>query len=206
MGWVEAFRRAWGWALRWPEDADHVAEAGRQRRLAELESAVVGPTEEWTVPSTRMRTILAPTDLSELSTPAVAYAAGLAALLQTGLVVLHVADENEAYEALRDHGMYLDQFLKWRKGEVEAALLAAIPHPTLGAVPTDVRIVFGRNAAVEIVRSAREVPADLIVMATHGRTGLSRLMLGSVAEQVVRDAPCPVVLFRPRLVPAAIER
>jgi universal stress protein A len=51
----------------------------------------------------------------------------------------------------------------------------------------------------EIVETARELPADLIVISTHGRTGLAHVVIGSVAEQVVRHAPCPVlVLRRPR--------
>jgi nucleotide-binding universal stress UspA family protein len=49
----------------------------------------------------------------------------------------------------------------------------------------------------EICRAAQEWPADLIVMGTHGRTGLSHLLLGSVAEKVVRKAPCPVLTVRP---------
>jgi nucleotide-binding universal stress UspA family protein len=44
-----------------------------------------------------------------------------------------------------------------------------------------------------ILHFAREVPADLVVMGTHGRTGLGRVLMGSVAEQVVRKAPCPVL-------------
>ena len=51
--------------------------------------------------------------------------------------------------------------------------------------------------ASEIVRRAREKPFDLVVVGTHGRTGLRRLMLGSVAERVVREAPCPVLVVRP---------
>jgi nucleotide-binding universal stress UspA family protein len=48
----------------------------------------------------------------------------------------------------------------------------------------------------EILRAAAEVPCDLIVMGTHGRTGLARLLMGSVAEEVVRKAPCPVVTVK----------
>jgi len=59
--------------------------------------------------------------------------------------------------------------------------------------------VVGGDASVVIARRARELGADLIVMGTHGRTGLPRLLMGSVAEEVVRRASCPVLL-----VPASV--
>jgi hypothetical protein len=52
------------------------------------------------------------------------------------------------------------------------------------------------DAVTEILRVAEEAPADLIVLGTHGRTGLARLLMGSVAEQVVRRAPCPVLTVK----------
>lgn len=64
-----------------------------------------------------------------------------------------------------------------------------------GAVQT--RVLVGADAAEEIVRFARENGFDLLVIGTHGRTGLRRLVLGSVAERVVREAACPVLVVRP---------
>lgn len=61
---------------------------------------------------------------------------------------------------------------------------------------TDQIIVVSGDPASEIIRVADEIKPDLIVMATHGRTGLSHLLLGSVAERVVREAPCPVLTTR----------
>src|SRR5262245_60965743 len=66
----------------------------------------------------------------------------------------------------------------------------------------DVKVEMTRRVVVgppyrEIVEVARAEQADLIVMATHGRTGLSHLFMGSVAERVVRAAPCPVLTIRP---------
>ena len=57
------------------------------------------------------------------------------------------------------------------------------------------RLVMG-DPATEIVRIAEEEQAELIVLGTHGRTGLSRILMGSVAEAVVRHAPCPVLIYR----------
>src|SRR5439155_18076193 len=54
------------------------------------------------------------------------------------------------------------------------------------------------DAAEAIVEYAKDVHADIIVVGTHGRSGVSRLLMGSVAEHVVRTAPCPVLVVRPR--------
>lgn len=54
------------------------------------------------------------------------------------------------------------------------------------------------DPALEICEVARQAGHDLIVMGTHGRTGLTRLFLGSVAERVIREAPCPVLVVRPK--------
>ena len=66
------------------------------------------------------------------------------------------------------------------------------------------RIVIDGDAAEEIVRHAKETMCDLIVMGTHGRTGLGRLLMGSVAEKVMRGAPCPVLTVKDP-VPMAAE-
>ena len=63
--------------------------------------------------------------------------------------------------------------------------------------PVATAVLVG-SAAGEIVRYARRHPIDLLVVATQGRTGLGRLLLGSVAERVVREAPCPVLVVRRR--------
>jgi nucleotide-binding universal stress UspA family protein len=62
-------------------------------------------------------------------------------------------------------------------------------------VPVEHRLEEG-DPATEILRTARDCGCDLIVMGTHGRRGLSRLLTGSVAEQVMRKAPCPVVTVK----------
>jgi nucleotide-binding universal stress UspA family protein len=63
------------------------------------------------------------------------------------------------------------------------------------AVPVEHRLAEG-DSAEEILRLAQESGCDLIVLGTHGRTGLPRLLMGSVAEQVVRKAPCPVLTVK----------
>lgn len=57
-------------------------------------------------------------------------------------------------------------------------------------------VVLGADPGAEIIRAVSDCGAELVVMPTHGRTGLSRLVLGSVAEKVVRECPCPVLTVR----------
>ncbi|MBT8365481.1 MAG: universal stress protein, partial [Deltaproteobacteria bacterium] len=64
-------------------------------------------------------------------------------------------------------------------------------------VETQILVEFGL-AAEKIIEAAKEKDADMIIMATHGRTGLSHALIGSVAEKVVRQAPCPVLTIRPK--------
>jgi nucleotide-binding universal stress UspA family protein len=66
-----------------------------------------------------------------------------------------------------------------------------------GEVPADTLVRTGSPAA-EIIEAAKRIPADLIVISTHGRTGLKQVFLGSVTEYVVRHAPCPVLVVRER--------
>jgi nucleotide-binding universal stress UspA family protein len=77
--------------------------------------------------------------------------------------------------------------------EMGARLLAI--RPADENIPVEHRMMEG-NPAEEIVRMAKETECDLIVLGTHGRTGLGRLLMGSVAEQVVRKAPCPVLTVK----------
>ena len=83
------------------------------------------------------------------------------------------------------------------KTEADRAL-AARPDPEWGHDLKIHRVVRTGNPFVEIVRYAREENIDLIVLGTHGRTGLVHVLLGSVAERVVRQAGCPVLTVRPK--------
>jgi len=138
-----------------------------------------------------INTILHPTDFSRPARDAFELACGLASQHQAKLLLVHVVSPppppplpyNEA-------GM----------GTVEQdAELAYRQLEEMRSAKSQVQIEYvmaeGRPAA-EVVRIARETGADLIVMGTHGRTGLPHLVMGSVAEQVVRDAPCRVITVR----------
>lgn len=135
----------------------------------------------------RFHTILHPTDFSERSQ----YAFELACMLTrdhgSRLVLLHVTTP-PMITAYGQTVVPLDSARLHQEAEAQLERLE-VPHADVRA---ERRLVEGAPAA-EVLRIAQEIAADVIVMGTHGRTGLRRLMMGSVAEQVVREATCPVL-------------
>lgn len=144
-------------------------------------------------------TILLPTDGSECSGKATTYALSFAKHYGARVVALHVIDqrwEEQTRVAFAEVGQ--DLSAKIRSGYEEEA--RRILREVAGAagkagVPVETRIVTGIPYE-EIVGVGKGLPADLIIMGTHGRSGVSHLLLGSVAEKVVRRAPCPVLTVR----------
>jgi nucleotide-binding universal stress UspA family protein len=146
---------------------------------------------------TPYRRILCPTDFSPTAESAVRNAAGLAQAFGAELVLLHVLPQ--AHYPLRGLGMaeaipHLQQELHTRAQErLKAALGAIGPVGGTGKVRTELR---DGEAYEGILACARDLGADLIVMGTHGHTGLRHALLGSTAERVVRLAECPVLTVR----------
>ena len=143
-----------------------------------------------------IRTVLHPTDYSELSRPAFDLACALARDFGAELIICHVSPPPIIAAG---EGVVLD----FPTGETEqmAARLEQVtpddPHVRVAH-----RLLRG-DPATEIVRLADDAKPDLIVMGTHGRSGLGRLLMGSVAEGVMRKAPCPVVTVK---APLPIDR
>jgi universal stress protein A len=140
--------------------------------------------------------ILVPFDFSDHSERAVQIAADLARHYQAPLTLFHVY-EIVPYAAPEGHALYtppppvaglLEEFGR-RLEEVKARAIAA----GAGEVDTLLREGF---VAPQITELARDERFDLIVMGTHGRKGISHLLMGSVAEKVIRTAPCPVLTVR----------
>jgi len=147
--------------------------------------------------SFRVRRVLFPTDFSEYASQALRYAIGIARDYGAALHVLHVipttemAVQFEPVAPLLDAGFFeeLDKRAREQLGQVVPKAV----HEEIG-----VTLALRRGTAfLEIVRYAREEGIGLIVIATHGRTGLRHALFGSVAEKVIRKAPCPVLSFRP---------
>ncbi len=136
-----------------------------------------------------IRAILHPTDFSGPSDLAFRMACALARDFGARLVVLHVVEfpANVYPEATRHEDPALRHPALW--DQVRGL------RPPSPDVPVDYRLADG-DAAAEVVRAAAETGSDLIVMGTHGRSGLKHLLMGSVAERVVRNAPCPVLTVK----------
>ena len=143
--------------------------------------------------------ILWPTDFSPLAKAALPHLPKLAAGSQGELVILHVLQTPAAYAYPESAWLPWDKIEQANRAAGERGLhrletQIKISHPDLR-----VRGVLAIGVAFdEIVRTARRLKCDLIVLATHGRTGLKHVLMGSVAENVVRRAPCPVLTVHPR--------
>lgn len=149
----------------------------------------------------RLKSVLLPTDFSQPSLAAVPYACDLAEAFGAELHVLHVI--HDLTTEVPDFGMglafpgYLEQLPKRMQKLEEAAI-----HQLSEVLPDGwkkTRIILATRKGPpfqRIIEYAREHQTDLIVMGTHGRGMLKHTLLGSVAERVVRKAPCPVLTVR----------
>jgi nucleotide-binding universal stress UspA family protein len=134
----------------------------------------------------RIQKILCPADFSEPGKYAFNYACAVARRHGASLEILHVAEASAYAEDTLPRGQISyeeslrKQLERWAQEAgcpAETRLLSGIPY-------------------IEIVKRAREIQADMIVISTHGRTGMKHLLIGSVAERVVRTASCPVLTVR----------
>jgi len=131
-------------------------------------------------------------DLSEPSRIALEYAADLASRLSAELILVHAHVPHSA-----------DALLPAARGSTRLSAAERTLErwraeaETVVGTPVRSRILFG-EAVPEIVRHTLESGCELLIVGTHGRTGLPRLVLGSVAEQLIRQSPCPVFVARER--------
>jgi nucleotide-binding universal stress UspA family protein len=166
----------------------------------------VGPVREEIIAEVAMlpKNILVPTDLSDCADEALDYACELAQKLDATLHLLHVigvpalgvpelgvAVTSSVIDSLiQDNQVALDKLASARRGNTRIG---------------EVMLRTG-DARDTIDEAAREVAADLIVMGTHGRHGISRALLGSITEAVIRTAPCPVLAVRANTTSHSHER
>jgi nucleotide-binding universal stress UspA family protein len=141
-----------------------------------------------------VKKILYPTDFSTYSTQAYFHAVALAEHHKASLTITYVYTPEQGATAKSGDGASDRNY--WRN-QLEQI------RPVNPGIPVN-HVFFEGDPATEIARYARDAGMDLIVMGTHGRTGLERLLMGSVAEKVMREAPCSVLVVKlPKGVPAA---
>jgi len=128
-----------------------------------------------------VKKILYATDFSPYSTPAYFHAVGLAEAYKASLAVVYVFTPGRDGQTPADREF-------WR-GQLESV------RPSNPRIPVT-HVLLDGNPAAEIVRYAADAGINVIVMGTHGRTGVERQLMGSVAEQVMRDAACSVLVVK----------
>lgn len=145
----------------------------------------------------RLKKILVPTDFSEFSQCAIHYGCEFAQKFGAELHLLNAVED--LYPIVPEPGMatalsspYVEELQESSQRAIESLSL-----PDLSDGINVVRVVVTGTPFLEIVRYARDNEIDLIVIGTHGRSGLVHAILGSVAEKVVRKANCPVLTVRP---------
>jgi nucleotide-binding universal stress UspA family protein len=139
----------------------------------------------------KLENVLVATDFSDVADAALAYGAALAAQFGARLHLLHVADNafmlNVGAAGYMTNVAVIQQEME-EDARVELKTRAERIEP-----PPATAVVSGSPPTAAIIEYARANDVDLIVVGTHGRGGMSRLLLGSVAERLVRMGPCPVL-------------
>ena len=140
-----------------------------------------------------LKKVLCPIDHSDCSKEALKYAVSLAMKDEAKLLLLHVIDIRSFSEGLDAMSKPLpdEETLE----QLRVKLLDCIPEEIRDDMDVEAIVTQGIPFA-EIISVAKEKEIDMIVIGSHGRTGISHMMLGSVSEKVIRKAPCPVLTVR----------
>ena len=143
------------------------------------------------------RRILWPTDFSHLASAALPHAARLAGAGRAELVILHVLSPPAIMPVPDLSGAVWTRILESNRAAAQTRLkrLADQVRRRLPGIRVQGLLAEGQPE-IEILRTARRLRCDAILLATHGRTGLAHVLIGSVAERVLRMAPCPVLIVR----------
>ena len=144
----------------------------------------------------RLKKILVPVDFSDFSAKAVKYAARFAEQFDAALVLVHFVEPVRYPESVLIPPE-MEEANRERLKLARTALAEFVKKQVPAGLETETVTRFG-HAVDGITLAAKDLDVDLIVIATHGHTGLKHLLLGSVAERVVRLAPCPVLTVRER--------
>jgi len=137
------------------------------------------------------RNILCPIDFDANSPAAMEFAGKIAQETGGKIYLLHVVPWTVAAVPID-----ASEVLAELKQSATARLLQLAKEKLDGRVANEIVVTVATNPGNEVVRIAKELKVDVVIMATHGRKGLNHLVLGSVAERVVRESPCPVMTVR----------
>jgi nucleotide-binding universal stress UspA family protein len=138
------------------------------------------------------KTILIPTDFSELSKEAIDVGITLARALPARIILMHSINMPDDLDEL---SAAYNEYYAYVRDQASGGLEELAKEIEANDIEAKMELVWGIPHE-EIVRVAQEEEVDMIVMGTHGRKGWDRLVMGSQAEQVVRNAPCPVITLK----------
>jgi universal stress protein A len=142
----------------------------------------------------KLQRVLVPVDFSDCSHKALQYALPFAKAFDATITILHVVEPFYLVPEMAGVDVVLIEKQLREGGERQ---LAALRKEVGDSAAAETLLRVGRPEA-EILKAARELASDLIILSTHGRTGLAHVFMGSTAEQIVRRAGCPVLVVRER--------
>ncbi len=145
--------------------------------------------------------VLVPTDYSDLSLAAIEYAFAFAGVFKSQIILLHTLDTIPVL-ALDTMDLTTESVIYETEKNAKNDLHQCVIN-RIGNVPNLVEVVRRGVAEDQIVKFASEEDIDLIIMATHGRSGIAHVVLGSVAEKVVQRSTVPVLTVKPERLPAS---
>jgi len=142
-----------------------------------------------------IKTVVIPVDFSSTMDKVVDYATSVADQLTAKVHFLYVVNDFQGYDMLLTHPSFTEMArdMKNKSEERMTGLVDDYSHLKAGSAGT----VKTGDPAEEIVAFAEEIHADMIIIGTHGVKGFEKLIIGSTAEKVVKNAPCPVLTFNP---------
>ena len=138
--------------------------------------------------------ILCPTDFSKTAQKGLEYAVSLASFHDAEIVLLHVVNQLHGFDNFQIVALTPQEIAEGMEKRAYETL-GNLADQVEGSVRIEKAVRHGK-ASVEIAKAADEIGADLVVMGSHGRSGLSHVLIGSVAEAVVRHVTCPVLIVR----------
>lgn len=151
-----------------------------------------------------LQRILCPVDLSESSQRALIFAKALSSWYEAPLTVLHVCVDLPVFEMASPFGHSASSAVVIEEAQIteRRAAVRNFVWSAIGDTALDIIVREGTDAKAEILREAGTDGASLIVMGTHGRSGINHVLLGSITEKVLHKAPCPILVVPPHAAPA----
>jgi universal stress protein A len=143
-----------------------------------------------------IKQIVVATDFGEPAAVALTYGRNFARAFSAGLHVVHVVNDLATSAPVSEIPMDLTKVQSQLDAEAKASLDTLITDDDLRSLKVMKHLITSATPARAILDYAAEVRADIIIVGTHGRGGLAEFFLGSVAQKIVRSAPCPVLTVR----------